>query len=324
MGGNEYHKMPFYGWLSLVYAALAVTWMALTLRWWREIIHIQGCIAGVIFLGLVEAFIWWIFFNDWNSSGNRGKVLFVLAILTTVLKSIFSYMLVLVASLGWGVTRPYLDQSTIMKIQGVSLLYIVLDFIRETVLSFRHSHTLSLSFVLLCLLPVSLLNGGIFYWIFTALSGLIETLRDRRQADKLVLFQRLWKLLVFAMGFASLMLLWQIFDLSRSIAIRWHYQWLFADGFSHLLFMLVLVVMMYLWAPHTNSQRYAYTQQMDDKDIRDNDEEKSGNPMWTEDDGDDGDDESFWATTHSRGQTSGAIATKSSAMAGSADGPESL
>ena len=31
------------------------------------------------------------------------------------LRSIFSYMLVLVASLGWGVTRPYLDQPTILK-----------------------------------------------------------------------------------------------------------------------------------------------------------------------------------------------------------------
>ena len=33
-------------------------------------------------------------------------------------RSIFSYMLVLVASLGWGVTRPYLDQPTILKAGG--------------------------------------------------------------------------------------------------------------------------------------------------------------------------------------------------------------
>ena len=69
-------------------------------------------------------------------------------------------MLVLVASLGWGVTRPYLDQPTILKargvvglsqvpaepkgldlhlhqVQGLSFLYIVLDFVRESALSFR-------------------------------------------------------------------------------------------------------------------------------------------------------------------------------------------
>merc|ERR1712151_252800 len=99
--------------------------------------------------------------------------------------------------LGWGVTRPYLDARTVMKVQAVSFLYIVLDFIRESVLSFRHSHSLSLAFVFLCLLPVSLLNGAIFYWVFTALSSLMETLRERRQFEKLLLFRRLWKILIF-------------------------------------------------------------------------------------------------------------------------------
>jgi hypothetical protein len=308
--GNEYHKLPFYGYLSLGYVFLALTWFALSLRYWREIFHIQNCITGVIFLGLVESFLWWIFFNDWNANGSRSQMKFVLALLATVVKSIFSYMLVLVASLGWGVTRPYLDQKTIMKIKGVSLLYIVLDFIRETVLSFRHSHSLSLIFVLLCLLPVSLLNGGIFYWIFTALSGLIETLKERRQSEKLVLFTRLWRLLVAAMGVASLTLLWQIFDLSRSISIRWHYQWLFADGVSHGLFFVVLVVMMLLWAPTSVSKRYAYSSQVDDEARGAKGKGDSGSAVWEDElDGEDEEDESFWATTHDT-QKGGPQATK--------------
>eukprot|EP00913_Durusdinium_trenchii_P020590 g19339.t1 len=151
--GNEYHKMPFYGWLAIVYIAMAMLWMCLSLRYWRELFHIQYCVAAVIFLGLVEAFLQWRFFMDWNETGVRGRILFVLAILATVVKSIFSYMLVLVASLGWGVTRPYLDQPTILKVQALSFFYIVLDFVRESALSFRHSHSLSIAFVLLCLLP---------------------------------------------------------------------------------------------------------------------------------------------------------------------------
>jgi len=297
--GNEYHKMPFYGWLLLVYVALAVVWMVLSLRWWKELFNVQNCITAVIFFGLVEAFLWYIFFNDWNSTGVRGKMLFILSILSSVVKSIFSYMLVLVAALGWGVTRPYLDRQVILKIQAVCFLYIVLDFIRESVLSFRHSHSLSLAFVLLCLLPVSLLNGGIFYWVFTALSSLMETLRDRRQFEKLALFQRLWKILIFALTVATVTLLFQIFNLSRSITTRWKYQWLFADGVSHVLFLVVLAAMMYLWAPHKYSQRFAYTQQVDTAD-HDNAAAAPAD-VWAEEGGldDDGDDQdSFWATTH--------------------------
>lgn len=131
----------------------------------------------------------------------------------------------------------------------------------------------------------------------------METLRERRQMEKLLLFERLWRILVFALGIASLTLLFQIFDLSRSISIRWHYQWFFADGVSHLLFLLVLAVIMYLWAPHLNSQRYAYSHQVEDDEERD---AKAAQSVWAEDGlDDDAEDESFWATTHGGKKSTG-------------------
>jgi len=296
--GNEYHKMTFYGWLLVIYVGLALAWMVLSIRWWRELFAIQNCIAVVIFLGLLECILWFTFFNDWNQSGVRGKFLFVFAILLTVVKSTFSYMLVLVASLGWGITRPYLDIQVLLKIQVLSFLYIVLDFIREAVLSFRQSHSLSIAFVLLCLLPVSLLNGAIFSWVFTALSGLMETLKERRQFEKLALFQRLWKILIAALVGATLTLLFQIFNLSRSITARWKYQWLLTDGISHVLFLFVLASMMYLWAPHKYSQRYAFSHQIGSVDTEDRDHRPGA--IWADEDAidDEGEDaESFWATT---------------------------
>jgi len=298
--GNEFHKLPFYGWLLLVYMGLALIWMVLSIRWWKELFNVQNCIAIVIFFGLLESFLWYIFFNDWNQTGVRPKWIFIFAILFTVVKSTFSYMLVLVASLGWGVTRPFLDHQVILKLQVLCLLYIVLDFIRESVLSFRHSYSLSLTFVLLCLLPVSLLNGAIFYWVFTALSSLMETLRERRQTEKLVLFQRLWKILIAALTLATCTLLFQIFNISRSITSRWKYQWLLTDGITHALFLFVLAAMMYLWAPHKYSQRFAYSHQLDGTDEN---TAGQGSGIWAdefglEEDQDDRDDgESFWATT---------------------------
>jgi len=138
-----------------------------------------------------------------------------------------------------------------------------MEFIKETVLSFRHSHSLSIVFVVLCLMPVSVMNGGIFYWIFTALSSLITTLQERKQTEKLQLFQRLWFILTGSMTIATMALMFQFFNLSRSPTSRWQSQWLFADGVSHTLFLFVLVAMMYLWAPNKNNQRYAYSEQID-------------------------------------------------------------
>mmetsp|Transcript_49387 Transcript_49387/g.152314 ORF Transcript_49387/g.152314 Transcript_49387/m.152314 type:complete len:524 (-) Transcript_49387:61-1632(-) len=301
--GNEYHKMPFYGWLLLVYVGMAVIWLGLSIRWWKELFNIQNCIAFVIFFGLLESFLWYIFYNDWNNTGVRGKFLFVAAILLTVLKSTLSYMLVLVASLGWGVTRPYLDQQVMVRLQVLCFFYVVLDFIRESVLLFRHSHSLSLAFVLLCLLPVSLLNGAIFYWVFTALSSLMDTLKERGQGEKLLLFQRLWKILILALSVATMTLLFQIFNLSRDVTSRWKHQWLLTDGVSHGLFLFVLAAMMYLWAPHKYSQRYAYSTQISghEQEMGLGGPERHGNTVWADEDEDENDDaDSFWATTHGR------------------------
>eukprot|EP00930_Biecheleria_cincta_P082835 TRINITY_DN72487_c0_g1_i1.p1 TRINITY_DN72487_c0_g1~~TRINITY_DN72487_c0_g1_i1.p1 ORF type:complete len:508 (+),score=83.71 TRINITY_DN72487_c0_g1_i1:122-1645(+) len=319
--GNEYHKMPFYGWLSMVYTCMAMVWMCMSLRYWRELFHLQYCIAAVIFLGLMEAFLQWIFFMDWNDSGVRGRFIFILAILSSVVKSIFSYMLVLVASLGWGVTRPYLDQQTIFKVQALTFFYIVLDFVRESALSFRHSHSLSIAFVMLCLLPVALLNGIIFYWIFTALSSLMDTLAERKQLEKLAVFQRLWKILVAALSLASFSLLFQLFDLSRSISIRWHYQWFFADGVSHILFCIVLGAIMYLWAPHTNSQRFAYKPVDGGEKPEDDTKASKSQDVWVDEAGldDEEEDDSFWASTHGgKGKDSQVAAD----VIGSKDTPE--
>jgi hypothetical protein len=292
--------MPFYGWLALVYAVLALTWMALSLRWWRELFTFHYCIAAVILLGLLEAFIWFVFYKDWNDSGLRSRILFIMAIMSTVVKSVYSYMLALVAALGWGVTRPYLDRSTLLKLQGLSVLYIILDFIRQTVLSFRHSHTLSVTFVLLCLLPVGLINGAIFYWIFSALASLMKTLKERKQTEKLRLFERLWTLIIVALTTASIALIFQIFDLSRSINIRWHYQWLFADAVSHTIFLIVLMAMMYLWAPHMHSKRYAYSQAVSQEDDEKQGETKPDSIWADEELGEEEDDDSLWSITHAK------------------------
>jgi len=104
----------------LVYVGLTLIWIGLSIRWRKELLNIQNCIAAVIMLGALEAFLWYVFYNNWNSQGVRGKSVFLLATLLTVVKSTFSYMLVLVASLGWGVTRPFLDRPVVLKIQVLS------------------------------------------------------------------------------------------------------------------------------------------------------------------------------------------------------------
>merc|ERR1711957_183070 len=107
---------------------------------------------------------------------------------------------------------PHLERKILKKIRAICLIYIFFGFLREAVLSFRHSHYLSVTFNLLGFLPVSLLNGVIFYWILTALSELMETLKARHQDEKLRLFHRFWNILVLTLTLAAFGLVAQVFD----------------------------------------------------------------------------------------------------------------
>ena len=125
----------------------------------------------------ITKFLWsFRYYTDWNETGVQSSSLFFLAILFTVLKSIFSYMLLLVASLGWGVTRPYLDKKLISKIKILIFLYSICDFLRQFIFADRSAKAISKFWSTISLLPIACLNGLIFYWIFHSLKTLIEVL----------------------------------------------------------------------------------------------------------------------------------------------------
>jgi len=260
---NEYSKMPFYGISGLVCSGLFVIWVLLCVRWWTQLFNIHLCIAAVCFLAVAESGIWYLFLIDWNSTGVHSNFLFASAVVCSVTRSTASYMLVLLACLGWGVTKPILDGSTICRILCLSFIYIVLNVIREIVLAYSHSQAIPIPFVLLCLVPVSILNGGIFYWIFAALTGLMETLESQGQTEKLQIFKKLWWILLIAIAFAVGVLMAQVFVFSRDFPARWEEQWMFTDGAPQVGYVCVLTAIMCLWAPNEDSQRFAYSAQID-------------------------------------------------------------
>eukprot|EP00812_Abedinium_dasypus_P009981 NODE_3630_length_762_cov_123.700141.p1 GENE.NODE_3630_length_762_cov_123.700141~~NODE_3630_length_762_cov_123.700141.p1 ORF type:complete len:186 (-),score=77.33 NODE_3630_length_762_cov_123.700141:187-744(-) len=122
----------------------------------------------------------------------------------------------------------------------------------------RDGHTAAAVFLGLVLFPFAMLSGGIFYWVSTALSGLIETLVEQGQKEKLAVFRALWWILLFTLTLGTLALLCRIYGFSHDISNRWQHEWLFTDAASHILFGVVLAAIMYFWMPNENSQKYVY------------------------------------------------------------------
>jgi hypothetical protein len=145
---------------------------------------------------------------------------------------------------------------------------------------------LKTDFLAVCALPVILFCTAGLGWTFKELSDTITIMREREQPDKLRLYLRFRNVLIGIAVVATLTVLFQAIDTFKSVSIRWHYQWFPNIGVSHIIFYLILVAFMVLWAPHTNSDVYAYSEHVatadDVEDGIDNtvmDDEPSGNKI---------------------------------------------
>jgi len=263
--GSEIMKKPFYGWLTVAYAVAAIVWVVFCLRWWTHLLGIHWSMATVVIVGLIEVSLRYLYLQDWNVTGERGSYLFVATISAATMKSVASYMLVLVTALGWGVTRLDLDHMTVLKVQLVGFLYMTADFLRECVLSYRHSHIIAMSAKLGVLMPVVILDGCVFMWIFNALGKRKAELAN--QSEKRQLFDELKKAMIFALSVGLFARILQIGDFAEVVNIPFQYQWLLGEGTFHIIYLSVLLFLIKVWMPNENSDRYAYSTQIGMEDV---------------------------------------------------------
>jgi hypothetical protein len=180
-------------------------------------------------------------------------------------------MLVVVVSIGFGIVRPRLG-STFPKILIVGTVYFIVSAIEGSIRVTTHKADGSKSqFIPLLILAV--IDAAICWWIF---SGLVETMRNlrlRRNLVKLSLYRHFTNTLIFAVLASIAFMIWSITQHKITNCLKdWKELWV-DDAFWHLLFSILLVVIMFLWRPSANNQRYAYSP------LHDLDDEEAEKPM---------------------------------------------
>eukprot|EP00451_Oxyrrhis_marina_P044234 CAMPEP_0204440178 /NCGR_PEP_ID=MMETSP0470-20130426/82785_1 /ASSEMBLY_ACC=CAM_ASM_000385 /TAXON_ID=2969 /ORGANISM="Oxyrrhis marina" /LENGTH=292 /DNA_ID=CAMNT_0051439161 /DNA_START=1 /DNA_END=880 /DNA_ORIENTATION=- len=185
------------------------------------------------------------------------------AIMFAVCKRSFSYLLALVASLGWGITRPYLEASVGRRVRLLACFFIVGDVVQQVFVPPR-STCESTWLIVALVFPVALLKSAVFVWTYSALSSLLSELKHRGQTARLQLFQNLGTVLGCAVFVAAASMIHQMLAAEHPFETgTWTIAWISEDGVPHVLFFVVLVAMMWLWKPNDRSEEYAYSIQVD-------------------------------------------------------------
>ncbi|XP_013778767.1 transmembrane protein 87A-like isoform X2 [Limulus polyphemus] len=267
----DWPLLPFYGVMCGVYVVFAVAWLVVSALQWRDLLRIQFWIMGVIFLGMIEKAIFYSEYQSINSTGQSVKGAVLLAELLSCAKRTLARMLVIIVSLGFGIVKPRLGPM-LHRVVGVGALYFILGTVEAWLRIFKPKSDPSHQ-VLMAGIPLAVLDSAICWWIFSCLVQTTRTLRLRRNIVKLSLYRHFTNTLIFAVLASVAFMIWAIYNHKLTTCVEdWKELWV-DEAYWHLLFSVVLLVIMILWRPTINNQRYAFTPLLDALDDDDDDEE---------------------------------------------------
>ncbi|KAK0149836.1 Transmembrane protein 87A [Merluccius polli] len=280
---TEWPLMIFYMVMCMAYILYALLWFVWAACYWKDLLRIQFWIAGVIFLGMVEKAVFCAEFENTNAVGSASHGLLIFAELVSALKRTLARLLVIIVSLGYGIVKPRLG--TVMhRVVGLGVLYFAFASI-EGVLRITGAKDSDLA--LLADIPLALLDSSLCWLyqeyvitvcivvamfsltamnIFVSLAQTIKTLKLRRNPVKLSLYRHFTNTLIFAVIASIIFMVWTTkkFRLADCQS-DWMELWV-DDAFWRFLFSIILLVIMFLWRPSANNQRYAFTPLIDDSD----------------------------------------------------------
>lgn len=100
-------KLPFYGGLTIVYAVIGALWAFLYVQHRQDILPVQNYVTAIIIFLIVEMLITWAFYDYMNVHGSNtvSKVLMILVAILNAARNSFSFFLLLIVCMGYGVVK---------------------------------------------------------------------------------------------------------------------------------------------------------------------------------------------------------------------------
>ncbi|XP_069500407.1 transmembrane protein 87A-like isoform X3 [Ambystoma mexicanum] len=157
---SEWPLMVFYMVMVIVYVLYGLLWLVLLICYWRDILRIQYWIGGVILLGMLEKIVFYAEFQSIQTHGESVQGAVIFAEILCSVKRMLARVLVVIASLGYGIVKPRLGV-LLNRVLGVGMLYLLFSVI-EGILRVKTAQD---DLVLLAAMPLAVLESALCFWI---------------------------------------------------------------------------------------------------------------------------------------------------------------
>jgi len=231
----------------------------------------------VIIIGMIEKSAFLAEYDTVNRHGYKVHFAIVTAEVLSCLKRTVSRMLVIIVALGYGIVKPRLGPLK-QKVLAMGLLYFAVAT-TESLLRINTKNDETNNKVLISRIPLAVVDAIIYYWIFTGLVATTRQLRLKKNVVKLNVYRHFTNTVLTAIIASLLFMIWSLKShFFTTCVTNWREFWV-DDAFWHVLFSIILLVIMFLFRPSNNNQRYAFVPLLDesgsdDDEFADGDEEK--------------------------------------------------
>ncbi|RYP31160.1 hypothetical protein DL767_005913 [Monosporascus sp. MG133] len=260
-------KLPFYGGITILYALVAVFWGFLYYQHRYDILPVQNYITAILVFLVVEMLMTWGFYDYLNKHGSNiaAKVLLVMVAILNAFRNSFSFFLLLIVCMGYGVVKPSLGR-TMVWVRWLAIAHFVFG-LAYAITSLLVSPDTANPFLLLVVLPLAATLTAFYVWTLNSLNFTLKDLRERKQTVKEAMYKKLWWcilisiLVIFAFTFFNSFTFASVSD-PDYVPFHWKSRWFVFDGWLNLVYFADVAWIAYVWRPTANNKRFAMSDEI--------------------------------------------------------------
>lgn len=253
--------------MTIVYAVMAIFWAFLYVQNRHDILAVQNYITAIILFLIIEQLMTWGFYDYSNNHGNNAlsKVLMIIVAILNAGRNSFSFFLLLIVCMGYGVVKHTLGK-TMWYVRALAAVHFVFGVI-YAIASLTITPDNAGPLVLLVILPLAGSLTAFYVWTLNSLNYTMKDLLERKQSVKAMMYRKLWYIIL-----GSIVVIFAFFFLnSFSFAGRsnpdfvpnnWKTRWFILDGWLNIVYLADIASIAYIWRPTANNRRFAMSDEV--------------------------------------------------------------
>ena len=230
-------------------------------------VPVQNYITAILVFLVVEMLLTWGLYDYMNRNGaNIGsRVLLVIVAILNAFRNSFSFFLLLIVCMGYGVVKPSLGK-TMTYVRWLAVTHFVFG-LAYAITSFVVTPDEAGPFLLFIVMPLVTTLSVFYAWTLNSLGATMKDLMERKQHTKFSMYRKLWWCIL-----ASIVVFFGFFFINSFsfasssdpdyVPFHWKSRWFVLDGWVNLVYFGDVAFIAYVWRPTANNRRFAMSDEL--------------------------------------------------------------